>query len=176
MNINWYFFLGGSKQHKRCKMQHSCLDLGRWSFSSVCVEFCFLWQSIGSTSVQSGRFSLPSRIVDGFLGGPCPPSSSHVWNRCHPPSSLKMATRLLIGAVFSEFWEKTKMSWLRPAFHHCFSTFFPFHGGLGIKLAIQSIPFFLHFWKQSAWTTKSADKSFFNRSCPHSHTSSNRPY
>ena len=53
------FFWGGSKQHKRCKMQHSFLDLGRWSFSSVCVEFCFLWQSIGSTSVQSGTLFTP---------------------------------------------------------------------------------------------------------------------
>lgn len=111
MYMNWYyFFWGGASNIKDVRYNTHVLTLedglSRVSVLRPLLPFlfrvcwsCFLWQSIGSTSVQSGRFSLPSRIVDGFLGGPCPPSSSHVWNRCHPPSSLKMATRLLIGAV-----------------------------------------------------------------------------
>ena len=71
-----------------------------WLLGLLTLTSTLFWQSIGSTSVQSGRWLFLLASKNRSLVGPCPPSLSHVWNRCHPPSSPKMATCLLIGAVF----------------------------------------------------------------------------
>lgn len=175
MNINWIklivFLVGGASNIKDARYHTHVLTfedgLSRVSdlyspFSSVCLNLfslakywldeCPKWTLF---TPFSHRWPVFGWAMSSIFEPRLKPLPSTFFSQDGDVSPDRC--RCVWGANFGK-----RLRWVSCSLH--FTTVFQ-----RIKLAIQSIPFFLHFENKVLEPPKSADKGFFNRSCPPSH-------